>query len=230
MTQQRRDGIFISYRRVDSVCIAGRLRDYLNDAFPDQVFIDVESISLGRDFVAEIRDGMSRCRLLLMIVGPRWRESRAGAQKQEGEADYVASELRLALEEQIPIIPILVDGATMPTAQDPAVRNDVRDSPADAHLVASRIGTQPILDHPVDGLLHLRADAARPAVVPRQRIPDLVEHLHAFTARDGAATGGVIRRQCPNAVTAPPLYGARTANHNRATPPQRSGAQSSNDS
>ena len=49
--------IFISYRRRDDPGGAGRLFDALNEAFdPDRLFLDVDSIEPGQDFVEVIED------------------------------------------------------------------------------------------------------------------------------------------------------------------------------
>lgn len=113
------NGIFICYRRQDAACIAGRLRDYLNDAFPNQIFIDVEDIRPGRDWLQQIRDGIARSRVVIMLVGPHWHKGSGnqGQQSQE-EEDYVATELRLAVEQEKPIIPVLIDGVEMPGPAD----------------------------------------------------------------------------------------------------------------
>ena len=51
---ERRSNIFVSYRRQDSAGHAGRLFDRLSSRFPDRVFMDVDTIEPGIDFVESI--------------------------------------------------------------------------------------------------------------------------------------------------------------------------------
>jgi TIR domain len=69
--------VFVSYRREDSAASAGRLGDRLVYEFgKDQVFMDVDSIPLGSDFVKRLADEVQRCDVLLAVIGPRWNEIR----------------------------------------------------------------------------------------------------------------------------------------------------------
>ena len=62
--------IFISYRRDDSAGHAGRLYDRLSDHFgPDQVFMDLDTIKPGQDFVDAVRQAVSGCNGLVTIIG-----------------------------------------------------------------------------------------------------------------------------------------------------------------
>ena len=64
--------IFISYRRSDAAPYAGRLDDRLTAHFSDpQVFMDLE-IKPGDDFVERLEEGVSRCDVLLVLIGPQW--------------------------------------------------------------------------------------------------------------------------------------------------------------
>jgi hypothetical protein len=66
-------GIFISYRRQDASHLAGRLYDRLADRFGDgQIFMDVDTIELGRDFAEVIAGAIGGCQVLLALIGPRW--------------------------------------------------------------------------------------------------------------------------------------------------------------
>jgi hypothetical protein len=112
--------IFISYRRQDSEGEAGRLFDDLVTHFGERsVFMDVETIEVGRDFRKAIDDSVAGCGVLLAIIGPAWLR----AQKESGEPrlddanDFVRIETASALRRDIPVIPILVRGAKMPKAE-----------------------------------------------------------------------------------------------------------------
>src|ERR1700741_4309218 len=74
--------IFISYRRDDSSAWAGRLCDRLSNQFPsNQIFMDVDSVDLGEDFVKTIEKTVASCDVLIAVIGKGWLTSR----DQEGE-------------------------------------------------------------------------------------------------------------------------------------------------
>jgi hypothetical protein len=114
-------GIFISYRRDDEPSFAGRLYDRLSQEFGARhVFMDVDSIEPGLDFVHVINDALSRCEALLAIVGPEWLTATdpQGRPRLQNSSDYVRLEIEAALTRNVRVIPILVDGAQMPAAVD----------------------------------------------------------------------------------------------------------------
>lgn len=116
----RLNNIFISYRRQDSPAHAGRIFDQLTAQFgEDQVFMDVDGIAAGEDFVEAISDRLSTCAIFLAIIGPRWAGVRKGLRKRIFKADdFVRLEILVALNRPILVIPVLVQGATMPLAAD----------------------------------------------------------------------------------------------------------------
>jgi tetratricopeptide (TPR) repeat protein len=117
-------GLFISYRRSDSEAYAGRLYDRLVAEFgKDQVFKDVDSIPVGADFRTHLHAVIAECRAVLAIVGTHWTDARdeRDIRRLEDRDDFVRIELEMALARGIPVIPVLVSGATMPSeAQLPA--------------------------------------------------------------------------------------------------------------
>lgn len=115
------DGIFISYRRDDSAGYAGRLYDRLSAHFgADQVFMDVEGIELGTDFVTAIEQAVSSCKVLVVVIGDEWLSTTdpAGRRRLEDPNDFVRLETRVALEREIRVVPVLVGGALMPRADE----------------------------------------------------------------------------------------------------------------
>ena len=113
--------IFISYRRGDSAGHAGRLYDRLSDHFgPDEVFMDVDAIKPGRNFVDEVRQAVGACDGLVAIIGREWLSisDSTGAPRLNDPADIVSLEIATALERGIRVIPVLVQGAPMPAATD----------------------------------------------------------------------------------------------------------------
>jgi hypothetical protein len=57
------------------------------------------------------------CDVLLVVIGPRWLKN-DGASRLHDPRDWVRIEILSALERNILVIPILVDGATMPSEAD----------------------------------------------------------------------------------------------------------------
>jgi cellulose biosynthesis protein BcsQ len=106
--------IFVSYRRDDSGAYAGRLYDVLVRRFGDaQVLMDLDVLTLGSDFTSAIERAVAECAVLVVLIGPRWES------KQLGDPyDFVRLEVEAALSRGIPLIPVLVDGASMPRADD----------------------------------------------------------------------------------------------------------------
>lgn len=113
-------GIFICYRRDDSAGHAGRLHDRLTAHFGDeQVFMDLDQIEPGEDFVQAIVDAVGSCEILLALIGRNWLTSRDGANRRlDNPNDFVRLELAAALACGVCVIPVLVQGALMPRAQD----------------------------------------------------------------------------------------------------------------
>jgi ferredoxin len=105
--------VFISYRRDDSSGYAGRLYDRLAERFGRQeMFMDVDDIQPGLDFVEVIREAVGSCEVLIVLIGKRWRPERLHAPK-----DPVRIEIMTALEKGVRIIPVLVDGSEMPPGE-----------------------------------------------------------------------------------------------------------------
>lgn len=111
--------IFISYRRQETAWPAGRLYDVLVEHFPaEQVFKDVDNIDPGDDFVERITAAVSSCDVLLALIGRQWLTitDETGQPRLDSPGDYVRLEIETALTRKIRVIPILVDDAPMPRA------------------------------------------------------------------------------------------------------------------
>ncbi|MGH8798494.1 MAG: toll/interleukin-1 receptor domain-containing protein, partial [Caldimonas sp.] len=111
--------IFLSYRRQDSQSATGRLADRLEEHFGTaRVFRDHESIVAGEDFAEAIRRAIATSTVVLVIVGPRWlaAASDAGTRRLDDPADFVRLEIELAFANDVAVVPVLVEGATMPAA------------------------------------------------------------------------------------------------------------------
>ena len=111
-------GIFISYRREDAAGYAGRLYDRLAAHFgAERVFMDVEEIEPGADFVDAIARAVGSCEVLIVIIGNEWLAvDSAGHRRLDDPADFVRIETATALIRGIRVVPVLVDGAVVPRA------------------------------------------------------------------------------------------------------------------
>jgi TIR domain-containing protein len=110
-------GIFISYRREDTQGEASHVFENLGRHFGiDRVFMDVTSLAYGRDFRTEIESAVSACDVLIAMIGKNWLGVTDGSGKRrlDNANDFVGLETRVALRRNIPVIPVLVQGATMP--------------------------------------------------------------------------------------------------------------------
>jgi hypothetical protein len=166
-------GIFVSYRRSDSQGEAGRLFDDLVKHFGEHmVFMDVAAIEAGRDFRKAIEEGVVKCGVLLVLMGPEWISAKdeAGARRLDDPADFVRIETASALKRDIPVIPVLVRGAHMPRAEhlpdelkNLAYRNCVELTHArwrsDIHLL-------------IDALCRMGVDASQIGIAPVQQAAD----------------------------------------------------------
>jgi hypothetical protein len=111
--------VFISYRRSDASCYAAWLCEHLINYFgPGHIFIDIDSISAGTDFVAAINRTLDACEAVIVLIGKDWLNARneAGLRRLEDPNDFVRLEVAAALKAQRLVIPVLVEGASMPDA------------------------------------------------------------------------------------------------------------------
>jgi hypothetical protein len=109
--------VFISYRRDNT---AGEARALSNDLISrlgeNSVFMDVDSIALGRDFRSVLQETTASCDLMLVLIGKNWADAKdeSGRTRLENPEDYVRLEIEAALKRNIPVTPVLVQGAQMP--------------------------------------------------------------------------------------------------------------------
>jgi hypothetical protein len=152
--------IFINYRRGDSPGTAGRLRDRLADAFgPDSLFMDVDNIPVGVDFVGHLSVQLAVCDVFLAIVGPNWLNAtgETGCRRIDNPDDFVRIEIAAALARNIRVIPVTIDGARLPKADE--------------------------LPDPLKPLVHRQAVEVRNAQFNRD-VEALIERLHSALGSD----------------------------------------------
>jgi hypothetical protein len=119
--QQPVPRIFISYRREDSSGYARLLFEKLEERFgPGNVFMDIDSVAPGVDFLEDINSNVSSCDILLALIGRNWLSSRdeEGRSRLGDPEDFVRLEISAALKKDIRVIPVLVGGGRMPRSQE----------------------------------------------------------------------------------------------------------------
>lgn len=155
--------VFISYRREDTEGQARALFQELASRLGrDSVFMDVDSIGLGRDFRAVLQERLASCDVMLALIGPEWLEGKdkSGRRRLDNAGDFVRLEIAAALKRNIPVTPVLLHGAQMPTAEQ---------LPADLSDLAYRNGFE---------ISHNRWDSD---------VQELLKRLGLITANDAAA-------------------------------------------
>lgn len=113
--------VLISYRREDTSGHAAHLYDILAEHFgTDQVFRDIDTIAPGDDFVEIIEKSIGAADVLIALIGRDWLSAvnADGVRRLDDPEDFVRLELAKALERNVRIVPVLVQGATMPAAKD----------------------------------------------------------------------------------------------------------------
>lgn len=127
--------IYISYRKEDTQGAAAHLYKNLCEAFGRKaVFMDVAAGQPGRDLRDVVDDHLVSCAAVLVIIGKDWVNARdeSGQRRLDNPSDLVRIETAAALTQELPVIPVLVQGAGMlqpgelpPDVADLAFRNPV---------------------------------------------------------------------------------------------------------
>lgn len=113
--------IFISYRREDTSGESGRLKDKLEQVFgQENIFYDVETLEAGLNFDQSIAKALGESKVLLAMIGPHWLKvaDSKGISRLQKPDDWVRKEIAEALQRELRVIPVLVNGAEMPDPED----------------------------------------------------------------------------------------------------------------
>jgi len=109
--------VFISYRRNDTKYQARMIYDALREVLPpEHVFMDIDSIPLGSDYVETLEKWVAQSDVVLALIGALWLalDSKTGRTRLSDPNDFVYIETREALRKGIPVVPVLIDGTTLP--------------------------------------------------------------------------------------------------------------------
>jgi len=193
--------VFINYRRQDSEGYVGRLYDRLIGRFDhEDIFMDIDSIQPGVDFVQAVEDAVAACDIFLAVIGPRWLtiSDEAGQRRLDQWNDFVRMEIASALKQDKTVIPVLVGNGKMPLPND---------LPEDIRTLSRRNAIE--LSHQrfpydVDKLIQVIGEA-----MPLRGV--VKSSTDSETLRQKAAALKVVRDEVVNA-TASPLYAFRSEN------------------
>lgn len=113
---------FVSYRRSGSEFAANMVKQSLVRRLGERrVFMDVDGLSPGEQWPERLERAAKSSRAMLVMIGPTWLDQRApdGSRRLDDPDDWVRRELETALSNpEATVVPILHDGARMPTRQE----------------------------------------------------------------------------------------------------------------
>ena len=113
--------IFINYRRDDDAGFTQALYSRLEQAFPSEsLFMDVDNIAPGLDFVQVLNDQVARCDVLIAVIGKNWLSAadESGERRLDNPEDFVRIEIESALSQKKRVILVLVNDAKMPRSAE----------------------------------------------------------------------------------------------------------------
>ena len=215
--------VFISYRRDDSAPAAGRVHDRLEREFGrDLLFMDVDAIPLGVNFAKVLSEEVGKCDALLAIIGPGWLDARDkdGKRRLDSAEDFVRVEIAAALQRDIPVIPILLEGTPVP-GQD-QLPDDIKELALRNGLDVRHASFHSDMDKLVRGLRSPMPQPVTPAPAPAPT---------SISPANAPADAKRIRRLAANAepvarTSAPvqPKQGAQPASLDESSEPVRRGS------
>jgi hypothetical protein len=161
--------IFFCYRRDDSTHQAGRIFDQLGLRFGKaELFKDVDSMPLGRDFRRVLSERVAQCDVLLALIGDTWltAANSQGKRRIDDPGDIVRIEIESALRRRIPVVPVLVGNAPIP--RDSELPTGLRELP---FLQGIPVRPDPDFHNDVDRLIAGIIDIVGPGLPPAGPAP-----------------------------------------------------------
>jgi hypothetical protein len=114
-------GVFICYRREETAFAARAIHDRVVQRLErENVFLDVDNIDLGVDWFNVLTDRVGACDALVAVIGRNWVSSadKDGLRRIDDPDDFVRIEIEAALQRNVRVIPVLIDGAAMRKASE----------------------------------------------------------------------------------------------------------------
>lgn len=112
---------FISYRRDQSSRAAQILKEELATRFgEDSVFMDVASLDAGQEWPRRLEEAICESAVVLVLMGPEWLQAARpdGTRRLDDPRDWVRLEIEVGLRERDVVVPVLINGARMPTEEE----------------------------------------------------------------------------------------------------------------
>src|SRR5450432_2040953 len=108
--------IFVSYRRDDTAIFSGRIFEYLKEHFRKaEIYKDIFSMKGGDRIKVRIEEEIGKADVFLLVIGKNWTEIQRERLKNISiKEDLVHYEISAAIKKKVIIIPVLVEGASMP--------------------------------------------------------------------------------------------------------------------
>lgn len=127
----------------------------------ENVFMDVDTIEPGQDFVETLNRAVSICDVLAVLIGPMWLniQDESGTRRLEDPNDFVRVEIAYALQQNKIVIPVLIQGASMPREAD---------LPADLKALSRRQAVR-IGDRAADDIKRVLIPSIKQAIQEYQR-------------------------------------------------------------
>jgi len=108
--------VFISYRRSDTTGEAGRLADSLENLLGAAcVFRDADDIPAGEDFEVFLQRELAGTEVTVVLIGKKWL-AELNSRLNQSNPDFVRIEIATALKLGKRVIPVLLQGAELPSA------------------------------------------------------------------------------------------------------------------
>jgi hypothetical protein len=121
LPQLRQPKIFLCYRRKDTEGFARGIYERLAGKYGhEQVYRDIDSTPAGVKYSSWIESRVGECSVMVVLIGDAWisAQDRAGQRRLDLAKDWVRQEIEAALKRDVPIIPVLVQGAPMPSEDE----------------------------------------------------------------------------------------------------------------
>ena len=84
----------------------------------ENVFLDVDNIQPGSDFVQVLTESVGACDALVAVIGRRWITDENNRRRLDDPQDFVRIEIETALQRGVRVFPVLVDSAPMHKSND----------------------------------------------------------------------------------------------------------------
>jgi hypothetical protein len=202
--------IFICYRRDDVPGAAGHIYDRLEIEFGrDQLCMDIDTLPPGGvDFRKVIHERVVESDVFLAFIGPNWLGTRKedGTRRLDSPDDHVRIEIAAALKRNIRVIPVLLDGARIPTVDE--LPDDLKGLARRQALHVRSATFRRDLENLISGIKYSGLAAAPPGAAPPLVMPplslplgrerrrlgrDMQDNLRVVSARKWGET----QRECP---------------------------------